>query len=45
MKRALIILGVVIAIAIAPKTAASIAQTLTEAMIAILTHLLEGKRA
>jgi hypothetical protein len=45
LKRALIILGVVIAVAIAPKTAASVAQTLTEGLIAILTHLLEGKRA
>jgi hypothetical protein len=45
LKRALIILGVLIAIAIAPKTAASIAQTLTEGLIAILSHLLEGKRA
>ena len=45
MKRALIILGVLIAIAIAPKTAAGIAQTLTEGLIAILSHLLEGERA
>ncbi len=45
MKRALIILGVVILIAVAPKTAASLAQTITEGLIAILTHLLEGTRA
>jgi hypothetical protein len=30
---------------VAPKTAASLAQTVTEGLIAILTHLLEGKRA
>jgi hypothetical protein len=45
LKRALVFFGVVIAIAVAPKTAASLAQTVAEALIAILTHLLEGSRA
>jgi hypothetical protein len=45
MKRALVFLGVVIAITVAPKTAASLAQTVAEGLIAILTHLLESSRA
>lgn len=45
MKRALVILGIVIAIAVAPKTTQSVAQTVAEGLIAILTHLLEGSRA
>jgi hypothetical protein len=45
MKRALVILGLVIAIAVAPKTAQGVAQTIAEGLIAILSHLLEGSRA